>query len=161
MNAIERRLEQLERRHRWLMVVLLALTALLLIAAATRDHARTLQAERFELVAANGQVRAILQADTDGAVSLNLLDSDGRTRVSMLHDTEQSGLMIRDAEDTVRIGVAQFAHGGGGVALHGEDSRGATVMYMKDARGRFSLYDVDGKETARLPEGLPEGDASR
>ncbi len=33
--------------------------------------------------------------------------------------------------DTTRVGVAQFAHGGGGVALYGPDSKVAAVLYLK------------------------------
>ena len=36
-------------------------------------------------------------------------------------------------------------------ALHGEETKGATVLYMKDFRGSLRLYDREGKVTYELP----------
>ncbi len=65
---------------------------------------------------------------------------------------EQTGLFLRDAEGTVRLGAAQFAHGGGGCALHGEESKGAAVLYQKGGKGSLSFYDEAGGVTHRVPK---------
>ena len=49
----------------------------------------------------------------------------------------------KEAGGTTRVGIAQFAHGGGGVALHGEQSRGALVMYYKDS-GSVRFFGQNG-----------------
>jgi len=59
-------------------------------------------------------------------------------------------LYVRDASDQVRIGVAQFAHGGGGVALHGAAAKGAAVLYFKE-QGSLTFYDSEGNVIARSP----------
>ena len=47
--------------------------------------------------------------------------------------------------------MAQFAHGGGGVALHGPRDKGAAVLYYKGA-GSLTMYDEAGKVVARVPQ---------
>jgi hypothetical protein len=54
-----------------------------------------------------------------------------------------------DAGDT-RLGAAQFAHGGGGYALHGPKMKGAAVLYLA-GEGSLSMYDPEGIRTARFP----------
>jgi len=49
------------------------------------------------------------------------------------------------------IGLSQFAHGGGGLALHGENSKGASVLYHKGS-GSLSFYDMEGNVKLKLPE---------
>jgi hypothetical protein len=66
----------------------------------------------------------------DGRTGLFLLDENATPRVSVFHADDADGLYIDDAGGVTRIGVAQFEHGGGGVALHGPDSRGAAVLYF-------------------------------
>ena len=48
------------------------------------------------------------------------------------------------------VGVAQFAHGGG-FALHGEESKGATVLSMARGRGALTMYDTAGQVSSRFP----------
>lgn len=57
---------------------------------------------------------------------------------------------VTDLGDT-RVGAAQFAHGGGGYALHGPGGRGAAVLYLKD-EGSLTMYDADGAVAARFSE---------
>ena len=80
----------------------------------------------------------------------SLHDSEGVVRLSLTHDASQSALYISDSDGTTRVGVAQFAHGGGGVALHGAESKGATVLYHKGS-GNLSFYDSEGNTTTRVP----------
>ena len=58
-------------------------------------------------------------------------------------------------------GVARFAHGGGGVALHGAESRGAAVLFLKDGAGSLTFYDESGETRQRVPDpgaSTPEDD---
>ena len=75
--------------------------------------------------------------------------------LALAHDPGGSALFIRDSEGVIRVGVAQFAHGGGGVALHGPGSKGAAVLYFQEA-GSLTFYDPDGNPTMRLPEAEAE-----
>jgi hypothetical protein len=61
------------------------------------------------------------------------------------------GLATALVVGAVMILAAQFAHGGGGLALHGEGGRGATVLYMKDFRGSLRMFDVDGEVVYQAP----------
>ena len=123
-DTLSFRVAKLERQNRLLtMTVAATVVALLLAATGEPDIVR---AYGFELLDASGKVRAELAA-TDEAV----------------------GLFIKDDEGTTRIGIAQFAHGGGGVALHGRDSKGAAVLYLKDTAS-LRFFDVEGNVTNQL-----------
>ncbi len=91
----------------------------------------------------------VLGADAEGSTGLFVYDASGVARLTLTDDADQSALFINDATGTTRIGVAQFAHGGGGVALHGAESKGATVLYHKGA-GSLTFYDEGGQVTAKV-----------
>lgn len=121
------------------------------VAPARRGTDRLVRAERLEIVDPEGRARIVVGLDEHGSAGVMVNDSDGEARVTLLHDSEGSALFIRDAEGTIRIGVAQFADGGGGVALHGPDSRGAAVLHYQEA-GSLTFYDAEGEPTLRIPE---------
>ena len=134
----EKKIAQLQIMLLCLALVVAAILAWLLLAPAEG----TLRAGAFELVDDQGRVVAVLESD-DGYPRLALRDGDGIERVQLFHDKEATGLYVADAAGTTRAGIAQFAHGGGGVALHGEDSRGALVMYYKDS-GSVRFFGQNG-----------------
>jgi hypothetical protein len=70
--------------------------------------------------------------------------------MELTHDSSGTRLYVHDDAGDVRVGVAQFAHGGGGFALHGPQGRGAAVLYLK-GDGSLTFYDVAGAVTARFP----------
>lgn len=146
---IEARLRRIERRGR-LQALVLLLAAVALLTAAARGP-RTLRAESFELVTPEGHVAATLEL-RDGAPGFYLMDENGTQRVALFHEPQTSGLYVSDTEGVTRIGIAQFAHGGGGVALHGAQSRGAAVLYLKD-EGSLRFYDADGNMTRSIRAG--------
>ena len=78
-----------------------------------------------------------------GYPALYFRDAEGVTRLALFHEAEASGVYVSDETGTTRIGIAQFAHGGGGVALHGPESRGAAVLYYKDD-GSLRFFDGNG-----------------
>jgi hypothetical protein len=125
---LDRRLERLELITRVLSVTVVLLAGLLLLAAVPdRQVSDLIQARRVQLV--------------DGA---------GHVRLDLRHDSTETGAFIIDAAGDTRIGVAQFSHGGGGVALHGPNMKGAAVLYLK-GRGSLTFYDSLGAVTARMP----------
>ena len=94
------------------------------------------------------------QPDEIATRRIRIVDEAGRTRMDLRHDDEETGLFILDEAGDTRLGAAQFAHGGGGYALHGPGGRGAAVLYLK-GDGSLTLYDEDGGVTARFPEETP------
>jgi hypothetical protein len=151
-NELERRIRTLERRlHLLSGALLLALAVLVFLGASPppRPEAGILRASRFELVDAEGRIRAELYL-RDGAPVLSLLDESGHDRLSLNHDAGGTALLIRDDSDVVRLGAAHFAHGGGGFALHGSASKGGAVLYY-DESGSLTFYDAEGNATMRLP----------
>jgi hypothetical protein len=142
-ESIEERLDRLQARLRLLLAfVLMGLAALLIGAVA---NPTTVTARSIQIVSDTGAVLAELGV-RDGKAGLYLDDESGQARVSLFHASDASGLYIMDTSGNTRIGVAQFAHGGGGVALHGADSRGAAVLYLKD-EGSLRFYDTAGRVT--------------
>jgi len=152
MPDLEGRVRKLERTNQLLLTVVgLAGLVLALGGAARTSPTETFQCERLEVVDSEGRVRAVVGTDKEGSVGLFVHDPEGKVRVSVTHDPDQSALFIRDEEGAIRVGVAQFAHGGGGVALHGPDAKGAAVLYYKEG-GSLIFFDKEGKQTLRIPE---------
>lgn len=149
---LELRLRRLERANRLWSLCALGSLCLWLCGASAPPREDVITAERFELVDGEGRVRAEMAIDEDGSAGFFVRDAEYGMRAALVHDASQTGLFLLDAEGTVRVGTAQYAHGGGGVALHGEHSKGAAVLYMKDGEGSLSLYDAEGQVRARLPE---------
>lgn len=142
---------RLKRAERW--IVALGLGLGIAVAAAAYLYYRpvdTLRVAALELTGASGGTVALL-GQSNGRTGLFLLDERSVERVSVFHANDADGLYIDDGEGVTRIGVAQFAHGGGGVALHGEDSRGAAVLYYKDA-GSLRLFDREGNVVNEMTE---------
>lgn len=151
-ELLTRRLLRLERRARRQSVCIALLFACLLVtvlAASVGDE--VVRARRFEVRDEHDRVRATLGVDETSGAFLSLTDDAGHVRVHLVHDAEQTALYLKDEEETTRVGVAQFAHGGGGVALHGEKSKGAAVLYYKEG-GTLRFFDRDGKVALRIPE---------
>lgn len=136
----------LERQNRWLTIIVGATILMLLIAAS--GGPAVIRASSIQLVDENDNVRAELSLKND-AVGLYLKDQDGNDRLSTIHNAEATGLFVNDDHGTTRIGISQFAHGGGGVALHGPESKGAAVLYLKD-EGSLRFFDADGKVVNQL-----------
>lgn len=148
------RLRRLERRARWLtsaVLLLFGLVAFGRVDAWTPQEGDVVFARAFRLVDPDGNVLAELSQSADGP-RLVLRDAGGVERVRLLHGAEESGLFVQDDRGDTRIGIAQFAHGGGGVALHGPEAKGAAVLYLK-GEGSLSFYDAEGNVSYRVPAG--------
>lgn len=153
LRQIERRLAAVERRNRLLAATLaLALLGAVLLAAVpgTEPPKPVARAERFQLVDGAGAVRGELRVE-DGSPVFALLDEAGVERLSLSHQPDATAFTIWDSSGVIRVGAAQFSHGGGGFALHGPQSKGAAVLYLKGT-GSLSFYGPEGEVTLRLPE---------
>lgn len=80
---------------------------------------------------------------------LYLADEAGRKRLIATHDIEGTRVFLNDADGTTRVGIAQFSHGGGGIALHGEKGKGAAVLYYKQ-QGSLRFFDKKGDITRQI-----------
>jgi hypothetical protein len=129
-STLENRVSRLERTNRLLMSVVILGLGLALASFTNRSAA----------------IQDLVQAR-----QIQLVDADGRIRMELTHDSLGTRLYIHDEAGAVRVGVAQFAHGGGGVALHGPGGSGAAVLYLKGS-GTLSFHDSAGAVTARFPE---------
>ena len=91
----------------------------------------------------------------DGEPGLFLKGDDGVNRAALFHTDDGTGLYIMDADGVTRIGIAQFEHGGGGVALHGPESKGAAVLYFKD-EGSLRFFGPEGEVTNQVTAAKPQ-----
>lgn len=151
-DNLEHRVRRLERINLGLAAALCG-AGVILLSAAVRP-ADVVTATRFVLIGEDGVTRAELRS-TPGETGLFILDGEGTDRASLLYNEEETAMYLRDAAGDIRVGAAQYAHGGGGFAIHGEDTKGATVLYMKDLRGSLRLYDAEGNLTYQVPPPEP------
>lgn len=141
--SIDERLHRIERRNGWLSIALGGLLVLVTVGAkGAQDEVR---AESFQLVDSSGAVRARLVMN-GGHPGLFLTDESGTDRLKLFYEPDGTGLFFADEDGTTRIGIAQFAHGGGGVALHDPDSKGAAVLSLK-GEGSLGFFDAEGNVT--------------
>ena len=139
-GQIETRLKRAEQR-----VIVLGAALILVVAGffyLLYRPAGAISATSLEIVDNTGAVVALL-GQREGRTGLFLVDENAMPRVSVFHAEDADGLYVDDSQGDTRIGVAQFAHGGGGLALHGPESRGAAVLYYKN-EGSLRFYDADG-----------------
>ncbi len=152
-NPLEPRLRRLETTNRRLLTALAIGSGLILLGASRvgrQGVSTVVRTQAVEVVDAAGKVQARLAATAAGP-ELHFLDGEGVVRATLEHGPDGTALYFMDTVGTTRVGVAQFAHGGGGVALHGEKSKGAAVLYLKDAAGSLTFYGTDGAVEGRLP----------
>ena len=147
-DDLERRVRRLERWNGVLVVALVVAGGAL---GWRRAPADVVRADRIEVLDAQGRARMVLEAGEAGP-TLEVLDVAGVARATLGDDAEGTALYLRDGDGTTRVGVAQFAHGGGGFALHGPEAKGAAVLYLK-GDGSLTFFDADGGVQARFPGG--------
>lgn len=141
--SLKRQVRKLQQLM-WLQFCVLVICVLLLAWLFFRSPA-LVQAQAFELIDENHNTRGQWKIE-DGQPLFSLRDQDGVERIRLFHQADASGLFVKDHHDTTRIGIAQFAHGGGGVALHGAESKGAAVLYFKES-GSLRFFDTYGSVT--------------
>ena len=132
ISRLEDRVRRLERTNRLLVLGALALVTVAWVTGErTPGHFDEITAERVRVV-----------------------DGEGQTRIDLRHDSDETGMFILDDAGDTRLGAAQFAHGGGGYALHGPGGRGAAVLYLR-GDGSLTIYDADGGIVDRFPGEAP------
>lgn len=146
LQHLEQRTARLERTVRFVLFSIGACVVALALTAAAKPN--ILRARAFQLVSDDGDVKAEL-ITRNGHPGLYLKDLNGTDRVSVFYEADASGLYVMDSEGVTRVGLAQFAHGGGGLALHGPKSKGAAVLYLKGT-GRLRFFDADGIVTNQV-----------
>jgi hypothetical protein len=145
--ALERRIRRVEWVNRALLMGLAVLVGGSVAWRAPQED--TLRARRIEVMDADGRARVVLAVSDEGP-TVEIVDVAGVSRASLGDGLEGTALYLRDAEGVTRVGVAQFAHGGGGFALHGPRSEGAAVLYLAE-EGSLTFYDEEGRVLARFP----------
>ena len=149
-KTLERAITALERQN----LVMAVVVSLVLLSAGFvaygADDTTNLRTSHLQLIDQSGMVRAELSL-RDNAPGFRIFDENGRERILLIHDTDQTALFINDESETTRVGVAQFAHGGSGFALHGAESKGAVVLYLKK-RGSLRFINVDGEVIHQYPQ---------
>ncbi len=116
LEALTRRLEDLEQAHRRLKrrlaVVLVGAAGLLLMGqasdrvTATTVVARSVETQSLLIRDATGKVRALLDADAAGPVSLTFSDKDGRERSAIgVGPAGGVGLVFRDKDGGIRAAL--------------------------------------------------------
>ncbi|MBE0593167.1 MAG: hypothetical protein IH616_12275 [Gemmatimonadales bacterium] len=129
ITGLEYRVLRLERANRWLGAGL-ALSLVVCLGAFLPPRAQS--------------------PDILRARRLQVIDDQGRVRIDLRHDSTETGLFVLDGVGEPRVGAAQFAHGGGGFALHGPGLKGAAVLYLKGT-GSLTFFDSAGTVTSRFP----------
>ena len=148
----EHRIRRLEIWNRIMILLLLGFVILFTKQGCVNDRSGDIiRCQKLEVVDKNGNLLAMVGVDPDGSRGLFVYDEQQRMRVLTIHDSTQSAFYALDEAGAIRVGLAQYAHGGGGLALHGSESKGGTVIYYKNG-GSIRFYDRKGNTTLRIPE---------
>lgn len=151
-TILEKRIKRLEIQNR---LLIFSFVFILFLSfnhgCETNPAAQTVRCSKLEVVDQNGSVMAMIGTDADGSRGLFLYDEQANLRVATIYDSTQSAFYAIDSEGAIRAGLAQYAHGGGGLALHGAGSKGGAVLYFKNS-GSLSFYDGEGRTTMRIPD---------
>ncbi|HEY7677088.1 MAG TPA: hypothetical protein VIG69_08440 [Candidatus Methylomirabilis sp.] len=127
LEVLSERVVRLERRHRRLRLVGMALVvgmAALVLGGQARTEERTVIAERFVLVDSGKKVRAGLRVTRDGAVSLILLDAEENTRAVLGLRSDGSPLLtLSDKEGEVHTLLTVRADKRPGLFFLGKDDK--------------------------------------
>lgn len=129
-------------------ILLVLLVALVFGSANALQSTNSIQASSIQIVDSDGKLVAELGV-RDGSPGLYIFDDTGTIRASVFHSEAATGLYVNDEEAVTRIGIAQFSHGGGGVALHGPKSKGGAVLYLKQT-GSLRFFDNEGNVTNQV-----------
>lgn len=160
LHGLVQRLDRLERENRWLKrigaVVLAGLTAVILTGQATlRKVPRVVEAEKFVLKDAKGDVRGMLMMAPDGSPSLALF-GQGTVLLSVGADGEPSlALLGKDKKGVAAIGVG--SDGSPGLAIMDKSGKLRAAMgSVKHGPTRtpihsLTLFNKDGKVVWKAP----------
>lgn len=146
LQSIMLRLDRVERENRRLkrlsLAVMVVVAAILLMAQAPSHKTRTVEADRFVLIDASGQVRADLAMAADNTPALTLLNEKGSPLVSLRGaDSPSLTLSNADSKEILKLLVSPDVNS---LALYDGQTARVGVGVWKEAAG-LALYDDKGK----------------
>ena len=132
-------------------VCLVMTAAAIAYAAAKTSAPEVIQAQRFELVNAEGEVRAVLGLLLADKPSLVLNDEKGTLLAMLCVGFDGSpGLALYDEKGTMRVGVSLML-GSPLITLYDEEGTGrAGLSLFPDGSPSITLHDEKGKVRAAL-----------
>src|SRR5258708_7729376 len=127
--------------------------------AGAQEVPAVVQAQRFEVVGADGTPRGVF-AVIDNGPTLELLDPAGQVRVALDQTPDGYGINIIDASGVVRFGVGTTAREGGFVGLDVRDKSGAirSRIFASDDGTQTGFQVQDPGPKLRAEIGLNEVD---
>jgi hypothetical protein len=151
------RIDQLERRVRWLMsmTTLLVLMVVALLAWQFYPRTQPIAGMGFELIDGHGKRRAELSLRDDGGPMLRLNNADERARVTLyLRSDGSAGLRLADASGVNRAELSANAEGRPELSIGGIDGRAiATFGAGPDSAGSIRLTDARHRRFWASPSG--------
>ena len=155
LQTVVERLEKVEaqnRRLKWAGVLVVVVVCAVVLMGQASPKKRVVEAERFILRDAGGNMRAWLGVDAKNWVGLSLFDKDEKPRVGLtVYADGSADLKLRDAEGTLRAGLEASADGKTNLVLYDVEERGRVGLFvLGDGLGGLSLYDAEGKNRVAL-----------
>ncbi len=176
--TIEQRVAKLEKQNRWMRRgggVMLAAVACVVLMGQGKERPRFVEAQRFTLVNADGETRALLESDDEqDCPSLTLFDDKGTKRIvlsvapgghSALHlfgrkrvraglgvggDAGPADLALVDKDDNLRVQLYAWKKESPGLVLRDQDQRVRVRIYGEE-NARIELAGKDGKVIWQAP----------
>ncbi len=121
----------------------LAIGGVILLKGQALPQPKTMQAQKFVVVDADGRTRASLGMFLDEP-ELKLYDAEGKTRVWLMALREQSGIRVLDSKGSVLAGFG-VSEVGPAVGLKDQNGKVSANLIVKAAGPEFSLFGSDGK----------------
>lgn len=150
---LEKELARAKRRTRVMLVAAVMTAAgMFLLGAGGEGVQQVVRAERFELVDANGTVRAALGSDSAGRPGLWQYDQNGTTRALLcLGDSGQPGLRLYDQNGTTRASLRLGDSGQPGLGLLDQNESIRVALVLNEfGQPMLELWDLNGKVRAWL-----------
>ncbi len=150
--------------RRWMIVIVavcLVVAAVAVAYAAVQNKASgpdVVRAQRFELVDAEGRVRALLAMSLDGRPGLAFLDEKGEGRAGLVLGTDGPTLELWDKKGKLRARLAVHPDLGPALTLHDEQGvMRAGLLAGTDGRPGLAFLDEKGKPLTLLGVGVDAG----
>lgn len=150
LEKLEREIIGMRRRYRWLLATCLGLTvALFVLPGFVAQDAKIVRAERFEVLDAKGNIRAMFFAEKD-TVMLNLRDENGQTGVGMIVNKDGPGISLLSKDGKIRIALT-VDKDQSAMLLNDNESRVRAALLMGKDGPEFGMTDEKGKVVWHAP----------
>jgi len=155
-DPLLKRLDRLERDNQRLklacVLIVMGLCAVGVMAQVSR-LGRSVEAERFNLIDGQGNLRAALAMGPDGSARLSFHDADAPTaRVMLGLNQGNPSLTFADSVGRPRIVLSAAADGSASLGFRGKERTfpGASLSVLPSGAVALVLYDAGGKARAGL-----------